>query len=138
TALTIANAIQVIGINTVGYSGQNSDITLTGALTGNGTLQNSLGMSVPKHVFFKGDLSGFTGALIHTGDSGNATQWWSFGASNSVTDLSNANVILNKGNVSNFTAFSRTLGLTDGITGATLKLGSLSGDGVFQASYNNS
>lgn len=136
-ALTIPNAINVTGTPSLGHTAQTTDITLTGALTGSGTLANAMGMSASSNVYFRGDLSGFTGTLSYTCDAGSATQWWRFGTNGSTVDLSKAAVVINKGNVTNTNAFSKNFGFTDNITGATMKIGALSGDGIFQASYNS-
>jgi fibronectin-binding autotransporter adhesin len=137
-ALTIGNTINVVGSsNNIGYANQTTDFTLSGSLTGSGTLTNYVGTSTGSHLIFTGNLSGFTGTINYTNRSGNDSQWWSAGSNNTVADLSNASVILNLGNVTDPTAFAKTFGFTDGISGAIMKLGALSGNGIFQASYNN-
>ncbi|MBC7783823.1 MAG: autotransporter-associated beta strand repeat-containing protein [Burkholderiales bacterium] len=139
STVNIANNIALTGSNTLGYAGQTGTITLSGAISGNGTLSNFVGMAGNSNVFFTGDFSGFTGTLNYTCDTLTATQWWRFGASNATVNLSNASVIINKGNVTDLsTSFSKNFGLPDGITGATIKIGALSGDGVFQSSFNDS
>ncbi|MES2923994.1 MAG: autotransporter-associated beta strand repeat-containing protein [Verrucomicrobiota bacterium] len=137
-ALTIANAITVAGTNTIGHAAQAANsITLSGALTGNGTLKNFVGAGGgSSSVFFTGSLSGFTGTIDYTDDGGANAQWWRAGANGSTVDLSNASVILRVGNVSN-TVASKNFGFADNISGATLKIGALSGDGVLQSSFNN-
>jgi fibronectin-binding autotransporter adhesin len=136
--VNIANAINVTGTNTIGYASQTNNITLSGAVTGNGTLMNFIGTSNGSNLFFTGNLTGFTGNFNYTERSGSDTQWWRVGASGATTDLSNASVILNIGNVTNTNAFSKNFGFTDGITNAYVRIGALSGNGVFQSSYNNS
>lgn len=136
-AVTLANTVTVNGAATLGWASQAGNLTLAGALVGDGTLSNFVGSSADYNVLFTGTLSGFTGALVHTADAGSATGSWRFGASGSTADLSRAAVTLNKGNVTNATALGRNFGFADGISGATLKLGSLSGDGPFRASFNS-
>jgi autotransporter-associated beta strand protein len=137
-ALTIANPINVTGTNIVGYAAQAGDLTFSGALSGNGTLTNFTGSSAATNLFLTGNLSGFTGTLDYTCRTGTDTQFWRFGTNSATVDLSNAAVIVRAGNVTNLiTVASKNFGFRDGISGATLKLGSLSGDGVVQASYNN-
>lgn len=138
TALTIANAINVVGTNTIGHPAQGgNNITLSGALTGNGLLKNFVGTGGgSSSVFFTGSLSGFTGTIDYTDNGAANAQWWRVGANGSTVDLSNASIVLHVGNVSN-TVASKNFGFADNISGATLKVGSLSGDGVFQSSFNN-
>lgn len=140
-SITVANNINVVGTNTIGRASQGTNaITLTGALTGSGTLQNFVGTAGGNsNVFFNGNLSGFTGTLDFTDQTqgSNSSQFWRVGSNGSTNDLSNASVVLHSGTVSN-TATGVFFGFTDGITGATMKLGALSGDGAFQSSFNNS
>ena len=83
-------------------------------------------------------MSGFTGTLNYTCQLDFATQWWRAGANGSTVNLSNASVVLGIGNVTSPNAVNDNFGFTDGITGATMEIGALSGNGVFQSSYNNS
>jgi fibronectin-binding autotransporter adhesin len=140
-SVTIPNNITVTGVNTIGRAAQGTNaITLAGALTGSGTLQNFVGTAGGNsNVFFTGNLSGFTGTLDFTDQSqgSNSSQFWRVGSNGSTNDLSNASVVLHSGTVSN-TATNVSFGFTDGITGATMKIGALSGDGAFQSSFNNS
>ena len=138
TGLTVGGGLTVTGNNTLGYSGQSGDIIFNGGLSGAGTLTNYVGGSSSYTVQFNGDLGGFSGSIVHTGDSGAATGWWRVGQSNAVTNLANATVVLNKGNVTDFIAANKNFGFTNGITNATVNLGALSGDGVFQSSYSGS
>jgi len=136
--ITIANNINVTGSNMIGNGAQGGNaITLSGTFTGSGTLSNFLGGGGGNsNVFFTGNLSGFTGTINYTdaAQSDNTTQWWRVGSNGSTNDLSNTSLILHAGDVSNATA-SMNFGFTDGITGATMKIGSISGDGAFQASF---
>ncbi len=138
TGVNLANSINVTGANTIGSPSQASNITLSGSIAGSGTLSNYVGGTTGYNVFLTGDMSGFNGTINYTCDSGAATGWWRVGTSNGTTNLSNAALILNKGNITDANALSKNFGFTDGITGAVLQLGALSGDGVFQASFNNS
>ncbi|RYD20667.1 MAG: hypothetical protein EOP88_14190, partial [Verrucomicrobiaceae bacterium] len=136
--LTIANAIVVNGINTLGHAAQSNAVTLSGAISGSGTLRNGLAASANTDLLFTGNLSNFTGTLDYTCQAGNTTQRWRVGASGTTVDLSHASLVLHAGDVTNTGVFGKNFGFRDGITNSTLKLGALSGDGVFQASYNNS
>lgn len=136
-AVTLANAIKVTSITTIGHAGQANNITLSGALSGNGTLKNFVGASTGSNLFLTGNASGYTGTIEYTCRSGNDTQWWRVGTSDSIVNLSGASVILNLGNITDTNAFSKNFGFTDGITNSILKVGALSGNGVFQAAYNN-
>lgn len=126
--LTVANALNVTGSVTIGQDANNT-VTLSGALTGNGTVSNFNGGTANSgaNVYFTGDLSGFTGTLNFTDSSTNSSAWWRF----ATADLSNASVILNVGSGS-----SKNSGFKDSTSGATLKIGALSGNGVFQGAYN--
>jgi autotransporter-associated beta strand protein len=136
-ALTIPNGIVITGTNTLGQATAQT-ITLSGALTGSGTLKNLIGTSADANVYFTGNLANFTGTLDYTCQAGSTTEWWRFGTSGSMVDLSKASVIVRIGDVTNTNAFSKNFGFRDGITGATIKIGALSGDGIFQASFSNS
>jgi fibronectin-binding autotransporter adhesin len=133
--LTIANAINVTGTTTLGQSANNS-ATLSGAITGNGTLNNfnAAASANGNNLFFTGDLSGFTGKLDYTDSNSGTTAFWRFGAIGGATiDLSNATVNLNDAGGTT----SRLLGFKDAITTAnTMKIGALRGDGIFQGSFN--
>lgn len=130
SGLTVANAINVTGTTTIGQAANNS-ATLSGALTGSGTLQNAATGTAP-NLFFTGDLSGFTGIIKYTnGNSDRAT--WRVGATGGTTvDLANATVNLVSGANANC-----SFGFIDGTTVAnTLKIGTLTGNGTFQGSFN--
>ena len=63
----IHNAINVTGTTTIGQAASNS-ATLSGAITGNGTLKNyNGGTSNSNNFFFTGNLGGFTGTIEYTG-----------------------------------------------------------------------
>ena len=130
--LTIANAIHVTGTTTIGQNVNNA-ATLSGAITGNGTLQNKTATGSAPNLFFTGNLSGFTGNISYTGGSGSTTACWRFGATGGATiDLSNATVTLTAGGNN-----SCSLGFIDGIgTANTMKIGTLNGNGTFQGSWN--
>ena len=136
-ALTIANNISVSGVSTIGQSTAQA-ITLSGTLTGNGTLKNFVGTAADENVFFTGNLSGFTGTLDYTGQQNNTTEWWRVGsgdATPTTVDLSGASVILRIGNVTSPNAFNKNFGFRDDTQNNTLKIGALSGDGVFQDAW---
>ena len=137
TAITLTNNVGVTGSNVIGWSSQSTNISLNGTLTGGGTLSNFVGSAVSYNIYLLGDLSGFTGVLNYTCDSAAATGWWRVGASNTTTDLSNAALNISIGTVTNTASACKNFGFTDGISNAVLKLGSLSGNGIFQASFNN-
>ena len=138
TAATVAGPLAVTGNSTIGFAGQNGDLTINGGLSGNGTLTNFVGSANSYSVLFNGDLSGFTGTINFTCDSGAGTGWWRFGASNAIANLANATLVINKGNVTNLgPAASKNVGFSNGITNGTVRVGALSGDGAFQASFNN-
>jgi autotransporter-associated beta strand protein len=133
---TNANAIVVVAgtTNTLGSTSTSAgkNFSLTGALTGSGTLQNSSATPAASYSFFLlGDLSQFTGTMIYNGvTSGNGANW-RMGTSGSTSDLSQAAVVLNGGNGKNF-------GFTDNSSNIVLNIGSLAGNGYFQGSYFNS
>ena len=129
--LTVANTINVTGTASLGQNANNA-LTLTGPLTGSGTLQNKTTTSSP-NLFIKGDLSGFTGTLAFTNANSNTSALWRFGATGGATiDLSNATVNLISGPSANV-----SLGFIDAITVAnTMKIGALTGGGTFQGSFN--
>ena len=136
-ATTVNGPLTATGSNVIGYAAQNGNLTINGGLGGNGVVRNFVGSTSSYNVFFNGDFSNFTGALNYTCDSGAATGWWRFGSNNATVNLSNASVVINKGNLTNLaTAFSKNFGFVDGVTNATIKIGALYGDGVFQAAYN--
>ena len=129
---TIANGIVIAAgtTNTFGSSTSGKNFNLAGALSGDGLLQNSSATPAASYSFFLlGDLSQFAGTMIYNGvTSGNGANW-RLGASGSTVDLSHAAVVLNGGNGKNF-------GYTDNCSNVVLNLGSLSGNGYFQGSYN--
>ena len=129
-ALTLANAITVTGTAVIGQS-SNYAAALSGALGGNGTLQNfNSGSTIASDLNFTGNLSGFAGMIDYTGSATNTTAWWRVGATNATADLSNATLNLNAG-----TGGAKNFGFANGITGATLKVGALTGGGTFQGAY---
>ena len=133
-ALTISNNILVTGTTTIGSlsASQTANLTLSGALAGNGTLQNFVGGTGNQNVYFTGNFSGFTGTINYTDSNANTTAFWRVGATGATSDLSRASVILNNGTGGT----TKLFGFTDGINGATMRIGALSGDGVFQGAYN--
>jgi autotransporter-associated beta strand protein len=129
---TIANDIVVAAgtTNVLGSSVAGKNLSLTGALSGGGTLQNQSVTPAASYSFYLlGDLSRFSGALIYTGVTGVNGANWRVGTSGSTADLSHAAVELDGGNSKNF-------GYADNSSSLVLNLGSLSGNGYFQGSYN--
>ncbi|MEO7933314.1 MAG: autotransporter-associated beta strand repeat-containing protein, partial [Chthoniobacterales bacterium] len=130
--LTVANPINVTGTASLGQNANNV-LTLTGALTGSGTLQNKTASGSTPNLFLKGDLSGFIGTLAITNGNTNTTAFWRFGATGGATiDLSHATVNLISGPSANVSP-----GFIDATTVAnTMKIGTLTGGGTFQGSFN--
>jgi fibronectin-binding autotransporter adhesin len=131
---TLSNPIVVTALTTNilngDFGGANfRNLTLSGAITGSGTLQNTL-VGNSCSVNFTGDLSGFTGAFDYANSESGNGAWFRFGANSTVADASQARFALNGSGT------AKNLGFTDGITGSTLKMGELSGNATFQGSYN--
>ena len=130
TGVTIANPLQIVNTVTIGQSA-NLAGTFSGTLTGNGTLQNAnTGTTISNDISFTGNLSEFYGTIHYTDSSTHTTNSWRVGASNATADLSRVTLQVNAG-----TGSVQNFGFSNGISGATLKVGELKGDGVIQGAF---
>jgi MYXO-CTERM domain-containing protein len=124
---TLANALVAVADTTSDLiNAGTGDLTFTGALTGSGTLRTAP-TATSRSVWLQGDGSGFTGTfLVDSAASGTNTRLGGTGqAANTATnaaDWSSAQFVLSG------TATDRGLSW-NGQEGATVRLGSLSGDG---------
>ncbi|MES2924069.1 MAG: autotransporter-associated beta strand repeat-containing protein [Verrucomicrobiota bacterium] len=137
-SLNIAHGISVLAGSSITI-GQNANIattTLSGALTGSGTLVNfnSGTANTGANLFFTGNFSGFTGTMRYTGSGTNSSAFWRVGATGGTTvNLSGATLNLLAGDGGT----AKLFGFIDGTTVAnTLRLSQLTGDGRLQGSYN--
>ena len=129
----LANAL-VAANGTTSYLGSpwgGKNFTLTGALTGGGTLQNdSSAQAASYSTSLYGNMSQFTGTLVYNGITSGTGANWRVGTSSSTVDLSQAWVWLNGGNAKNF-------GFTDNQNNIVLNIGALAGNGYFQGCFTN-
>ena len=130
-ASTIANPINVAASTTSNIFGSAANITLNGALTGSGTIDNTLDTAnVSRSIAFNGSISGFSGTIIHNRVPAVATvgtDTYRFDGTTAASfDGSNAKFVLNG---STDTVLTGTLFRIATQNGATFKMGELSGTG---------
>ena len=120
SAVNLGSNITVSDARQVNLNGS-SNITLSGSLSGAGSLTQTAGGTGAKTLFLTGDNSGFTGTFTQTNDSNNRTGFNSPTAGSTAADW-----VLNR-NVAGGVAIN--LATTD-----VLHLGSLSGTGSIRGS----
>lgn len=122
SAVTIGSNISVSGARQVNLWGgaTTANVTLSGNLTGNGSITQTAGGSGAKSLSLNGDNSGFSGTFTQNNDSNNRTAFNAASAGSAAASWS-----LNR-NVNGGVAFN-------GIAGSTIHFGSLTG-GAFMRS----
>ena len=133
-SINVASGTTILGANTT-----LAVLRLMGAITGSGTLSNPTTGTTATSAMFGGDLSGFTGTFDYQNTNsltnfrfGNNTGAAATPLTGQTIDASQAKFVVNASG-----AITRNVALNDNIGGSTLKMGSLSGNGVVMGSFNN-
>ena len=122
------NALNVTGSVSVGGG---TNFGLGGAITGAGTISTGNAGSVGSSTYFSGNMSGFTGTFSFTTYSQNNIRFGAQNLNGATLDAHQAAFVLTQGSGS-----ARNVAIDDNSNTTTLEMGSLSGNGVLEGSFN--